>query len=215
MKKYLLVLLFCCFWLLYAHNALWSVVPPVFGPTGSQEACPIIINPNLIDWFKLVSVSWFDWDVEDVNSFWCTIWYVFLVPEDLDVSTIKTVEWPMEIRKEYPGHVMEIRDHLTRKEYFTSSWTTFLRTLENDNAKFVWSLFKRYYYNIIGKERPSHVLKFYSLELQNDWEFWLEDYYSINYELYYIYCIIWWIILVCWVVYYIKRKKRNTWDKVE
>ena len=200
----------CCFWLFQTNVAYWTVAPKY--PAQSQKACSIIINPNLVDWYKLVNVSWFDWDVEELKSFWCIKWYIFLVPEDLDVSNIKTIEWPEDKIDEYPGYYYAFFDPSLKSFSF---WTNFKRTLENEDSKLVWKLSDYSIYYSQEKSRPSHVLNFYVLKLQKNWEYWLNYYDSISYEYYYILYIIWWIILVCWVVYYIKRKKRNTWDKVE
>ena len=207
MKKYLVLALFCLFWFLYTENVFWTVAP--LYPTRFQEACSVITNTHRVDWYKLVSVSWFDWYINEVKPFTCVKWFIFLVPEDLDISTLKTIEWPAEDRKNYPGYFKSswnLQDSLNW--YF---WTNYMWALDNEDARLVWKLLDQYsYYSY--KERPSHLLVLNSLELQKNWDFRLNDYYSISYGYYYIFYVIWWILLVCWIVWYIKKRRK---DKAE
>ena len=169
----------------------------------------MIPDTHIVDWYKLVSVSWFDWDIKEIEPYTCYDWFVFLVPEDLDIGAIKTKKFSLKELKNLPGH-------FEGGWQFTTSWfwESFFWALENEDTKLVWKMMGEYSFY---KDKPkfSHLLELNRLELMEDWEYWLNDYFSIWFNYKWIFYAIWWIILICWVVYYIKRKKRNTWDEVE
>lgn len=204
MKKYLILALFCLFWLLHTNDVFWTVAP-VF-PARYQEMCSMITDINVVDWYKLVSVSWFSWDIKEVRPFTCLKWFIFLVPEDLDISTLKTVEWPDEDRKNYPGYFKSSWDLQSSTPWFF--WTDYMWSLDNDDAMLVWKLIDKYSY-FLDYEKPSHLLVLNELESKKNWKYWLHSYYSISYEYNYVYYVIWWIVLVCWIVWYIRKRRKG------
>jgi hypothetical protein len=77
----------------------------------------------------------------------------------------------------------------------------------------VWKLVDKYSFY---KDKPkfSHLLELNKFELGNDWEYWLNSYYSLWYDYKYIYYILWWIILFFWIRFLIIRKNHSI-SKVE
>ncbi len=202
MKKYLVLALFCLFWLLQTQTAYWTVAP--LFPYYYQDSCSMMTDVNSVDWYKLVLVSWFSWYVEEVKPFTCLKWFIFLVPEDLDIDSIKTIEWPEENRKNFPSHYKYYFDPWPRN-YSWFFWTNFLRALENEDTKLVWKLYgvnSKYWRQF----KFSHSLDLYKLELQDDWELWLENYFSLWYDYKYVYYVIWWIIVLWWIVWLFRMK---------
>ena len=205
MKKYLILALFCLFWLLYTQIVYWTPAPIL--PTYYQDSCSMMTNVNSLDWYKLVLISWFSWYIEEVKPFTCLKWYIFLVPEDLDIDSIKTIEWSDDERNKYPGHFKTYFDPWW-KDYYRSFWEKFVRTLENEDSKLVWRLDgvnSKYWRQF----KFSHSLDLYKLAIQDDWEYWLVRYNYIWYENYYIYYVIWWIIVLWWIVWLVRKKIKS------
>lgn len=190
MKKYLLLALLWVFWLLNVQDAFWTVAP--IYPTCHQKVCSMITDTNIVDWYKLISVSWFSWYVNEVKPFTCLKWFIFLVPEDLDLETVKTKEIRMTGDD---SHFKERYDY--NRSYY---WSKYPRELDNVDSKEIWKLKDIYSYYCVSV-KPSHVFNLYEIWTGENWELWLINYYTLSYDMKWVYYVLWWIILICWGIY--------------
>ena len=215
MKKYLLLFLFWFLGLLFTQITYWV---PALNPY-SLDICSVIINPNSIDWYKIVSVSWFNWIISDVDSFACQNWYLFLVPYDMDVSIINTVKIEEKSKKNNDLEPWEI-NWAWWQQWFGfanfSNWNALSRKLNSEDSEYLWQV-KNYCHHIDERTRCHHPnthpywIDFYKLWKNNKWEFGINRVFSMPYDscviIKLVLYFIWWIIVICWIAYIIKRIK--------
>lgn len=215
MKKFLLLFLFWFFGLLFTQITYWTIQSP-FPSCRQKIVCSMIINPYSVDWYKFVSVSWFSWSAKEINLFSCTSWFIFLVPENLDVNTIKTIKLEDRTRKtDYiDPYLIKFWSLSIQNNPFHGGksrfWVDFEWGLENEDTVSIWRFIDESY-NLCIHNKPSRVIRLY--------EFWDNGYWAYDLNLYssvpidnssiikYLLCFVWSIIVICWIVYFIKRIK--------
>lgn len=200
MKKYLLLFLFWFFGLLFTQTTYWTVAPVY--TFCDKFIRPIIINPNGIDWYKLVSFTWFYWSAEEIKWFSIVTWFIFLIPDDLDfndIRPIKLAEEPIRWTDWEPNSYFRIEENII--------WG-----LDNYGTKFLTRLYDKDDFRC-SHYKTFHFIEFYKLWKNDEWDVVLNEIVSLSYDkssiIKYILYFLWFVIAICWIVYFIKRRKKS------
>ena len=200
MKKYLLLFLFWFFGLLFTQTTYWTVAPVY--TFCDKFIRPIIINPNGIDWYKLVSFTWFYWSAEEIKWFSIVTWFIFLIPDDLDfndIRPIKLAEEPIRWTDWEPNSYFRIEENII--------WG-----LDNYGTKFLTRLYDKDDFRC-SHYKTFHLIEFYKLWKNDEWDVVLNEIVSLSYDkssiIKYILYFLWFVIAIYWIVYFIKRRKKK------